>query len=156
MKKPLLAAVMVVLLVAGCAGIRSSRLNPFNWFGGSSRGAPAAAVVVPAGKVDTRVLVDTVESLSVEQVPGGAIVHATGLSPTQGWYNAALVAEDDGVPVKGVLTYRFLVMPPPVATRVSTPQSRQVTVAAALSRVQLEGVRQITVTGARNSRSSRR
>ena len=88
--------------------------------------------------------------------PGGAIVRATGLPPTQGWWDASLVAENSGLPVDGVLTYRFVVDQPREATRVSTQQSREVTAAAYLSDIKLEGISQIVVLGAENSQSSRR
>lgn len=156
MKKPLIAAMLTGLVLSGC-GFRQSSLNPFNWFG-SSKPAAASPAVTATAKTSAPVheLVQTVTALSVEQVPGGAIIRATGLPPTQGWWNAGLVAENGGKPVKGVLTYRFEITPPATKTRVSTPQSREVTVARLVTDLDLQGVRQITVTGSANARSSRR
>ncbi|MBI1219367.1 MAG: hypothetical protein GC186_12540 [Rhodobacteraceae bacterium] len=159
MKKPLLAALVLTLALGACSGFRQSRMNPFNWFGGSKKAAPVAvdpATGVALAPADTRDLVAEVETLVVERRPGGAIIRATGLAPTQGWWNAALAVENDGKPVKGVLTYRFVISPPLGATPVSTPQSREVTVAIYLSDAQMDGVTQITVTGLNNARSSRR
>lgn len=159
MKKPLLAALVLTVALGACSGFRQSRMNPFNWFGGSQKVAPVAIDPVTGGKLapaDTRDMVAEVETLVVERRPGGALIRATGLTPTQGWWNASLVAETDGKPVKGVLTFRFVVAAPLQATRVSTPQSREVTVATYLSNAQLDGVTQITVTGLNNARSSRR
>lgn len=159
MKRPLFAALVLTLALGACSGFRQSKVNPFNWFGGSKKTAPVAIDPVTGGKVappDTRPLVAEVETLVVERRPGGAIIHATGLTPTQGWWNAALIAENDGKPVKGVLTFRFVIASPLSPTPVSTPQSREVTVATYLSDAQLDGVTQITVTGLTNARSSRR
>lgn len=159
MKKPLLAALVLTVALSACSGFRQSRMNPFNWFGGSQRVAPIAIDPVTGGKVaptDSRDLVAEVETMVIERRPGGALIHATGLTPTQGWWNAALIPENDGKPVKGVLTFRFVIAGPLKATPVSTPQSREVTVATYLSNAQLDGVTQITVTGLNNARSSRR
>lgn len=159
MKKPLLAALMLTVALGAC-GFRQSKLNPFNWFGNSQQQAVPAQYDPATGQKivpqATPGMVAQVTDLVVERRPGGALVRATGLPPTQGWWNAGLKAENDGVPVKGVLTFRFVIAPPPGATPVSTPQSREVTVAIYLSDAQLAGVTQITVTGTENARSSRR
>jgi hypothetical protein len=111
---------------------------------------------VPGKPDDPRILVADVTEMEVARQPGGAIVRAAGLPPTQGWWDAALVAENRGEPVDGVLTYRFVVDQPRGPARVSTPQSREVTAAAYISDIKLANVTQIVVLGAANSRSSRR
>lgn len=157
MRKPLLAALAITVALAGCG---QSRFNPLNWFGSSKKTEVKAGVDpltgVPLPKADPRGTVATVTSMSVERSQDGAIVRATGLPPTQGWWDAALVAENGGKPVKGVLTFRFAIVPPPGPTPTSTPQSREVTVARHLSSFQLAGVRAITVLGAQNARTARR
>ena len=151
MKKPLLAALSVVLLVTACGTVRESRLNPFNWFGRSTE--TAQPLLALSEKVDRRPLVEQVVSMNIEAMPGGAIVRATGLPPTQGFWSGELVAD----PVdNGTLTLRFVIVPPAETTRVSTQQSREVVVAIFLSTQKLVGIRQITVVGARNARTSRR
>lgn len=35
MRKAVLAGLAAVMVVTGCASVRDSRLNPFNWFGRS-------------------------------------------------------------------------------------------------------------------------
>lgn len=153
------AMLAAALALAACGGFRDSRLNPRNWF---KRSAPETVTAeVPPG--DPRPLVDQVTQLTITPMPGGAIVTATGLPPTQGWWEADLVAEDttpepgpDGtieLPDPGVVTYRFLIHEPPGPRRTSTPQSRQVTAGAFLSDIRLEGVRKIVVLGAQSSRS---
>lgn len=156
MRFALFALLTAALLLGGCAKARDSRLNPFNWFQRSE----AAATLEPAGgykvATDLRPLVDQVLSLVIEPVPGGALVRATGLPATQGYWSAELVAVADGVPVNGVLTFRFVTTPPPAPSRVSTQQSREITAAVFVSAIDLAAVRQITVLGSRTSRSTRR
>ena len=150
--KPLMAAMVVVLSVGACGTIRDSRLNPLNWFGRSQQ--QQAVVLAPGMEADGRSLVDQIIHLSVEPTSDGAIVRAIGLPPTQGWWEGELILEP--TETEGDLVYRFVVAPPPDTRRVSTPQSREVTVAAFLSTIRLQTVRRITVTGANNSRSTTR
>jgi hypothetical protein len=144
---------MVTLCVAlsGCGGLRQSKLNPFNWFG---RSEPRETIVLPGEKADPRPLVEAVLSLSVEPMPGGAIVRARGQTPTQGWWQAELVELD--LDENGVLAFEFRLLPPIANTDVNTPQSRQVDVAVFVSDYKLEFVREIVVQGATNARSARR
>lgn len=155
MKSSVTILLVVALTLGGCARLRESRLNPANWFGRSTAQA-AAQTSVPGIPEDGRILVAQVTDMEIARAPGGAVVRATGLPPTQGFWDAALVAENSGFPADGVMTYRFVVAQPIQPARVSTPQSREVTAAAYISDVRLEGVRQIVVVGAGNSRSSRR
>ena len=92
--------------------------------------------------------------LKVEPYPGGAIVRATGLPPTQGYWSAELVAQplDD----QGRLVFEFRVFPPPEPVAAGTPYSRQITVAAALGTIALQGVSTIVVQGASNALSAGR
>lgn len=153
MRIPLLAALAIGLTLGGCGAVRESRLNPFNWFGGSEE--TEAQPALPGAPVDRRMLVEEVVALSVERLPGGVIVRATGLPATQGYWEAELVAR----PVEnGELIYDFRIFPPITNEPVSTPQSREVVVATYLSdfRIESEGIRQITVQGGLNARTSRR
>ncbi|WP_343078735.1 hypothetical protein [Ostreiculturibacter nitratireducens] len=158
MKTATAALLAATLILSGCGGFRDSRLNPLNWFGRSTEGPatlePAEGYAAVSG--DFRVPVREIVSLEVQQVPGGALVTAEGLPATQGWWDAELVAEDNGKPVDGVLTLRFLAAEPRAATPASTAQSRELTAGIFLSDQALEGVRQIVVAGEVNSRSSRR
>lgn len=159
MKRIVTVTLVVTLAVAGCGRIRDSRLNPFNWFGGSQSQPRAEVSALEAGMTpvaDPRQLVDQVTSLSINRTPQGAIVEAAGLPQTQGYWDADLVAENGGEPAEGVLTYRFVVAPPSGPRRVSTPQSREVTAAAFVSNAKLAEVSKIVVLGLGNSRSSAR
>lgn len=137
--------------LAGCGAIGKSKLNPFNWF---KKSEPRETIVLPGEKDDPRPLVDTVLSMAVEPIPGGAIVRARGVTPTQGWWEAELVARD--LDEKGVLVYDFRLQPPNGRTDVNTQQSREIDVAIYISDVKLAAVREIVVQGATNARVSRR
>jgi hypothetical protein len=139
------------LALAGCGGLRQSKLNPFNWF---KKSQPRETIVLPDEQADARPLVDTVLTMAVEPIPGGAVVRARGVTPTQGWWDAELVARD--VDEKGVLVYEFRLVPPTGQTDVNTQQSREIDVAIYISDVKLAAVREIVVQGARNARSVRR
>lgn len=155
MKKPLIAAICTSFALGGCgtfgsAGFGSASLNPFNWFGSSQETLAPSPLDKP---VDQRLLVASVTDLTLERMQGGVIVRATGLPPTQGYWDAQLVAR----PVTdGTITYDFRVFPPVGAAAVSTTQSREVTVASFLSDIQLENIREISVQGEGNARSTRR
>ena len=156
MRLPVTGMLVLAMTLGACGTIRDSRLNPFNWFGRSEVVEVPAEGVVPGRPYDTRSLVSQVIDMEVARYPGGAVVRATGLPPTQGWWKADLVAENSGFPVDGVLTYRFVIAAPLTPKPVSTQQSREVTAATHLSNIKLDEVRQIVVVGAQNSRVSRR
>jgi hypothetical protein len=137
--------------LAGCGGLRDSKLNPFNWF---RKSEPRETIVLPGEEVDARGLVEVVLSLAVEPMPGGAIVRARGQAPRQGYWQAELVAQP--LTEGGSLVYEFRIFPPPGKSDVNTPQSRQVDVAIFISDIKLENVREIVVQGATNARASRR
>lgn len=150
----LLGGLTIATALSGC----SSRLNPVNWFGGSetqTTTVPAETAAQPA--TAALPLVDQVTRMEVEHIRGGALVTATGLPLTQGWWSAELVPVTAGeAPEGGVLTYRFEVRQPLSPKNVSTPQSRELTAARFLSDQQLAGVSRIVVLGARNQMSSSR
>jgi hypothetical protein len=146
-----LFALSLVAAAAGCGRIGQSKLNPFNWF---RKSEPRETIVLPERGADPRPLVAAVLSMTVEPMPGGAIVRARGETPTQGWWEAELVP----LPVSedGVLVYEFRILPPKTGTDVNTPQSRQVDVAIYISDYKLDALREIVVQGATNARVSRR
>jgi hypothetical protein len=147
MRKPMLAAMVLVLGLGACGTVRDSRLNPLNWFGNSRS---EAAVAGPVG--DGRLLVAQVAQFSVEPATGGAILRATGLPPTIGWWDGELVLDDDAS-TPDMLAYRFVIRAPSTPRPVVTQTAREVTVARFVSNFRLEGVRRITVTGEGNART---
>jgi len=152
MRTPIAAILLGTLVLTGCA----TKMNPFNWFKRGSTEETLTELPDPNVIIDSRGLVQQVVSLSIDKTPGGAIIRATGLPPTQGFWDAALVAENGEKPIKGVLTYQFRIEQPIDFQRVSNPQSREVVVARFVSNIKLQGVTQIRVVGATNARSSRR
>ncbi len=150
MRRPIAALLVATIAVTGCSRIRDSKLNPFNWFG-KSRSEPV--MVVDGVAQDPRPLVSQVTALEIARQPGGAILRAAGLPPTQGWWDATLLPVNDGIAENGVLTYRFVVEQPLEPSRTSTPQSRELTAAVYLSDIRLQDVSKIVVQGASNSRT---
>lgn len=157
MTKPLLAAMVLVTALTGCSRLAESRVNPFNWFGGSRSEARAAPQVETITVVDRRPLVSQVTALRVERTPGGAIVTAVGLPPSQGYWDAALVpVTPDGLPQNGAMVYDFRIERPLEFQIEGTPRSREVTVALHLSNIQLAQISRIVVRGQLNERSASR
>ena len=154
----LFIALSLVLGLAACDG--GLNLNPLSWFGGSSSPGDDLVALEPTDgypdSLDRRLVVDQVTNLRIERTTAGVIGHATGLPPRLGYWDAELVAENDGEPVNGVLTYVFRIATPRWATRASTPYARTVEVAAFISNAALRDVRTIKVVGERNSRTARR
>jgi hypothetical protein len=147
------------LTLTGCSRFADSRLNPLNWFG---RSAPVVAttpdgqpvpLVTQTAAQDTRVVIDQVIEMQIEPTTSGAIVRATGLAATQGFYNAELVLAGSA---DGNVIYDFRVAAPAGFEAIGTEASRRITVALDLSAAELAGIRSVTVRGAQNARESRR
>ncbi len=151
LSRSLIIALVFATGIAGCARVSESRLNPFNWFGRAEPERAAVAVV----ETDPRPRVAQVTTLRIEPTPTGAIVRATGLPPSQGWFGAALVPETDE-PVNGEMVFVFRAVPPRDPQPASTVQSRELTVARALSAQDLAATRLVRVVGARNALVARR
>jgi len=153
MTKPLLAALALMLTVSGCGMVRESRLNPFNWFGSAT---PAQATSTPDRIVapDRRELAAQITALTIEPTPDGAIIRATALPPTQGFWDAELVALDKGE--TGKITYEFRYRAPLERMAVSTPRARSIVAAAFLSSKKLQTITEVQVQGATNALTSRR
>lgn len=161
MLRPLLIAAALSAALPGCARLAESPLNPVNWFRGSQEVRAQAPdelrPLVPDGALDpapeTRPLVSRITEMSVEPTPQGAIVRATALVPTQGYYNAQLLRA--GVS-GGTLVLEFRAAPPPGFEATGAPRARSITAALDLDLNELAGIRTIRVTGAENARESRR
>lgn len=153
--KSVSVALSACLFLTACGGSASSlsSANPFNWFSGKDRAAEAAATAeLPT---DPRALIPQITDVKTERATGGVILRVTGLPAQQGWSQAALVPQNEGIARDGVLSFEFRALPPRVRTLTSTPQSREVVVATFLSDSQLSGVRSIQVLGASRSLSVR-
>lgn len=149
--RALILVLGAALALGGCERLAGSRLNPLNWF---QAAGPAAPVVLYTPPEDRRLLVTQVTELKIDRNPNGAIVRATGLPATQGWWQAELVElpqEDEGR-----IVFEFRLYPPVAPMPAGTPTSREITVAAALSNIELDGISTIQVQGATNALSARR
>lgn len=153
-----ISAVALVVALSGCdTGVS---LNPVDWFG--PKDDVELVVLEPeAGWAATeaqeyRGPVTQVTSLNIERATGGFIIRATGLPPRLGYWDADLVADNDGYPENGVMSYTFRIAPPPWRTRQSSTAARSVTVATYVSELSLKGATRIRVTGANNSLVARR
>lgn len=167
---PLLLA--ATLALTACAAVRESRVNPFNWFGGSESEPvevventnpliPRSGGLFSRGTSDEDTYAGTpfeqVTNLTIERIPGGAIIRATGLAARQGIYQVQLTPEnEEEAAVDGVLTYRLEGVRPTRPTPVGTKPTREVTAGRRVTDQQLRGVRQIRVEGQLNAQVSRR
>ncbi len=152
MRVTLLASLAALMLLSACG----SRLNPVNWFGPREQAERkvAAESGIPAALADQRLPVRQVTRAVLEPMPGGVILRATGLPPTQGYWDAELVARP--VDENGILVFDFRVFPPVTDQPASTEVSREVVVATFISDIRLAQVAGIVVQGETNSLSPRR
>ena len=173
MRKTLPIILISTLTLTACGAVRESRINPFNWFGQSRSEAvqtqkntnpliPERSGGLFAGlrAQDAEYLgrpFEQVTALTIERIPGGAIIRATGLAARQGYYAVQLTpATEDELPVDGVLTYRLEGVRPSKNTPVGTTPTREVIAARRITDQDLSGVRSIRVEGQLNALVSRR
>ena len=137
-------------------------MNPMNWFNKNREAAVATTPqatepLVPTRRevivVDSRELIAQVVSAEIAQTPSGAILRATGVAPTQGYFNAELVLE--GIQ-NGTATYAFRVERPARFEIEGTTASRTITAATLLSADDLNGIRSVIVKAAGNTVTARR
>ena len=140
-----IAALVAIMALVGCGTLRGP--SPF----GGGGGAAPAPVDLPQAQEGP--LVDQVVSLFAEPTPGGVIVTAVGLPPTQGYWDAELTR----VPgISGALVLNFEIASPPTPKAAGTQPSREVLAGRYISTQDLGGATTIIVQGARNQRSVRR
>lgn len=154
MQKPALAALVLVLALGACGSGGWSGLNPMTWFGSEEE------TVAPSGgwatEVDRRALVPVVRELEALRTPEGAIVRASGVTQSQGWWDVELRPINDTRPVDGALIFEFVLAAPRTPTGTGPEPSRTVSAGVKLSNFELAGVRRIVVRGAQNALSVRR
>ena len=159
MLRPLPLILVATLALSGCGRLAESRLNPLNWFGGGLTAGPVAAdgtvrPLVPANRAvavsDARVLITELTDVSLLRTDEGAILRATGVAATQGFFNAELVAvAQDG----GLVAFEFRAEAPPGGAAVGTAASRTITVAEVLSAADYAAITQVRVIGANGART---
>lgn len=168
MRSTVPALLLSFLVMSGCGTVA----NPMNWFGNDG---PDEAVLEPV-EADNPLIPETtglfaaareerarykgtpieaVTDLTIERVPGGLLVRATGLAATQGVYDARLTpGNEDELPEDGVLTFRLEAQNAQIGG--GAPQTREVIVARRLTEQQLGGARTIRVEGVQNALERRR
>ncbi len=167
MRITLPALLLSLIALMGCG----SAANPFNWF---DNDPPDESVLEPIDadnplipeqnglfnssnrvEVYRGTPIDAISDLTIERVPGGAIIRATGRSATLGAYNARLTPKNgEEVPVDGVLTYTLDAEYTQVVG--GAPETRDIIVARQLTNQELEGARTIRVEGQQNALERRR
>ena len=172
MSKTVSLLLAATLSLSACGAIRDSRVNPFNWFGQSQPASvapkeqtnpliPTRAGLFGNARAEEQIYsgtpFDQVSNLTVERIPGGAIIRATGLAARQGSYDVRLTpVNEDEEAVEGVLAYRLERILPDRRTNVGTQPTREVVAARRVTDQTLRGVRVIRVEAARNAVESRR
>ena len=166
------ALLISTLVLAGCGTVRDSRANPFNWFG-RAQVTPVESTevnpLIPTGRGgglfnlrrSAAVLPDAplaaqVADLTVERVPGGALIRATAQSDSVGAYNVSLEPVNSGEPVDGVLIYELRAFTAPSGAVPMPERALRHVAAVRVSDAKLAGVREIRVQAARNAASTRR
>lgn len=166
MRRQVIISGVVLSLLAGCGSISQSKFNPLNWFGPSQEtevtetGERVTVLRTLAPRngytnfVDTRTLIPALADVQVVKSASGAIITATGLAPSLGYYDAQLVR----VPSErsDQLTYEFRVRAPQTATTLGTDAQRRITAGVSLSFSEIAGIRSIIVRAANGSRVARR
>ncbi|MGV6839259.1 MAG: hypothetical protein ACWA40_03595 [Planktomarina sp.] len=133
-------------VMAGCGAIKSSKLNPGNWGNGQTDQAQTIKPLTPdmteaPAFVDTRALIDRLQTVEVSNVTGGILIRAVGQASEGRAYGAALVpAGLQG----GALTFAF-------RSKVTAGTAVPVTVALFVPEKDLRGIRSIKIQGANRS-----
>ena len=162
---------MTVLVIssvalAGCSGLRDSKVNPANWFGKNKAGRVATAPGQPASenpliptstsifKRDKREIyigtaVDNVVAMSVEPLPSGAIIRVTGVSRQQGAYDVRLTSDNNDEPVDGILRLKLEAVQP-IDTPQGSQSARTVQVGKFISSDDIENTNVIQIIGGQN------
>jgi len=133
---PVFALATSALILAACGGSRSESTTDD-----------------PPEPVD--LLVERVTSLQIDRTPGGAIVHAVGLPPTQGYWGARLEPIPDESPDDGTIAYRFIVEKPEEPAQNTARRTREISAARSISNLSLQGTDEIRVIGTENSLTRR-
>jgi len=155
MNRRLLASLALFLTLGACGTMGLGALNPLNWFGGSHE-KRVVALDNSATKAQLP-LVKRIISLAIARTPGGAIIQATGLPPTQGYWKPRLVSvPGNKTTTSRTLVYEFRATAPMTPSASGTLPSRELVTGLFISAQKLAQVRTITVIAATNRRTVRR
>ena len=150
----LLIILSTTLMLSACGRVADSRINPLNWFGGETevRTETTTTVTTEVETLRDDSLVLEVLALEAAPHPGGVIVTAKGLAPTQGYFDATLVE----ISREGAeLIFEFRAKPPVSSEAEGARITRELVTGLFLSRQTLGTARRVTVVSQNNRRSVR-
>lgn len=161
MTRQLIISGIVFSLLASCSSVSQSKINPLNWFG-PSEPAPAGIQVLPtlapqngyADFVDTRQLIAAVSDVTISKTSTGAIITATGHTPSLGYFDAQLVPVSASTARDLVLEFRVRAPSSNVGT--GSAKQRELIAARSISTGQLNALTSVTVHAANGARTTRR
>jgi hypothetical protein len=140
-----IAALAGLLVLAGCGGEMPEFLGR-EGTGQSSfeLGGEPEAIPVPVPLREAR----------LEPSTTGLILLVQGVTPTQGYHSAALAPVDDGRPdAAGIVSFRFIALPPPGPEAVGPDRTRGIQAAAYIPERALRDIRGFRVVGAYSTRT---
>jgi hypothetical protein len=144
-------------LLSGCG----DSANPFGWFRPNSDGPGTLEPEGGYGQIsDQRPGIPQITSARWEQTNEGRLLVVTGLTPTKGYSDAALVTASPqpsgriSPDLDGVLRLRFVALPPlpdsDAARMPANPVTDSITTAMSLSHLQLSRIVRVEIAGASN------
>ncbi|WP_460273415.1 hypothetical protein [Celeribacter sp. ULVN23_4] len=166
MRRQVIISGLVLSLLTGCASVQESRFNPLNWFGKSEpvavdeNGQQIVTLKSLAPRkgypvfVDSRPLAPTISDVKVVQSASGAIITATALLPSTGYFDAQLVPAASER--SDTLVFEFRLRAPESAAPTGNAAQRKITAARSLSFDEIAGIHTIIVQGAEGARQVRR
>ncbi|MEM8978186.1 MAG: hypothetical protein AAGD04_01780 [Pseudomonadota bacterium] len=146
--------ILLCLSLAGCAGLRESRVNPLNWFGREDAEASVDVDSLPEKQRELRPLIESLTDVRLERLQGGAVLRVIGTTDRQGYYALALVPRETRSSFD-TLIFDARGVPPRAATPRGTTRSREVIMAREFTLPDLRGIREIQVVSATNTRRIR-
>ncbi|MAB06512.1 MAG: hypothetical protein CML50_10940 [Rhodobacteraceae bacterium] len=171
MNRTLTVLILSGVVLSGCATVRDSRVNPFNWFGSST---PAPVNVAPEATGAANPLIPqrrasiiwgrereyagrpvaNIDELLIERRPGGAIIRVTGIADRAGPFDVRVI-KDETLSDTDTLAYTLSALQSAGPRNVG-PRARMVTAAVWLTDQELYGIREIRVAGRDNALATRR
>ena len=161
MNRTTVSLLIATLALSACGGrFSDSGWNPLGWFSG--RDAPRS--LAPEGGYqasgDARPGIPAITSARWEPLNEGRLLVVTGMAPTKGYWDAALISESPAPSGRitpdadGTLRLRFVARPPmPGSAAARMPASEtadSISTAMTLSASQLSRISRVQITGAGN------
>ncbi len=141
-----LAGLAWLVALAGCGG------NMPDFLGREGAGSPTYEIGAQAAAVDPVPL--PLAEARLDPAATGYVVLARGVAPTQGFHTAILAPVDEGRPdAAGIVTFRFLALPPIGPEAVGPERTRGLQAAAYIPARERRNIRGVRVTGADATRT---